>query len=64
MVFELQSVHWAQQQKIPTETFIGQLEFLKKQGAVHIGYYPDNVFQNQPDLEALQKHFRVVVTDN
>jgi poly-beta-1,6-N-acetyl-D-glucosamine N-deacetylase len=64
MVFELQSVDWAKQQKIPTKTFIGQLELLKKQGAIHIGYYPDNVFQNQPDLEALQKHFPVVVTDN
>jgi biofilm PGA synthesis lipoprotein PgaB len=64
MVFELQSVDWAKQQKIPTKTFFGQLELLKKQGAIHIGYYPDNVFQNQPDIEALQKHFPVVVTDN
>ncbi|MEQ1635542.1 MAG: poly-beta-1,6-N-acetyl-D-glucosamine N-deacetylase PgaB [Methylococcales bacterium] len=64
MVFELQSIDWAKQQAIPTKTFIGQLELLKKQGAIHIGYYPDNVFQNQPDLEALQKHFPVVVTDN
>lgn len=64
MVFELQSVDWAKQQKIPTKTFFGQMELLKKQGAIHIGYYPDNVFQNQPDLEALQKHFPVVVTDN
>ena len=64
MVFELQSVDWAKQQKIPTKTFIDQLELLKKQGAIHIGYYPDDVFQNQPDIDALQKHFPVVVTDN
>jgi biofilm PGA synthesis lipoprotein PgaB len=64
MVFELQSVDWEKQQKIPTKTFIGQMELLKKQGAIHIGYYPDDVFQNQPDLDALQKHFPVIVTDN
>lgn len=64
MVFELQTVDWAKQQKIPTQTFIGQLELLKKHGAIHIGYYPDNVFENQPDLGALQKHFPVAVTDN
>lgn len=64
MVFELQAVDWAKQQKIPTATFVGQLELLKKLGAIHIGYYPDNVFENQPDLKALQKHFPVVVTDN
>jgi len=64
MVFELQTVDWEKQQKIPTKTFIGQMELLKKQGAIHIGYYPDNVFQNQPDIDALQKHFPVVVIDN
>jgi poly-beta-1,6-N-acetyl-D-glucosamine N-deacetylase len=64
MVFELQSVDWAKQQKIPTKIFIGQLELLKKLGAIHIGYYPDDVFQNQPDIEALQKHFPVIVTDD
>jgi len=64
MVFELQSFDWAKQQKIPTKIFIDQLELLKKLGAIHIGYYPDDVFQNQPDLEVLQKHFSVVVTDN
>ena len=64
MVFELQSFDWAKQQKIPTKIFIDQLELLKKLGAIHIGYYPDDVFQNQPDIDALQKHFPVVVTDN
>jgi biofilm PGA synthesis lipoprotein PgaB len=64
MVFELQTVDWEKQQKIPTKNFIGQMELLKKQGAIHIGYYPDNVFQNQPDLDALRKHFPVAVTDN
>ena len=64
MVFELQTVDWAKQEKIPTKTFVGQLELLKKLGAIHIGYYPDDVFTNQPDIKAVEKHFEVLVTDN
>jgi biofilm PGA synthesis lipoprotein PgaB len=26
-------------------------------GVKHIGYYPDNVYENQPKLEDLQQHF-------
>ena len=55
-VFELQSVDWKTNQKIPMPVFIEQLELLKKLGARHIGYYPDNVFQDQPRLTDLQQH--------
>jgi biofilm PGA synthesis lipoprotein PgaB len=56
-VFELQSVNWKSQQKIPMPVFIGQLELLKKLGVRNIGYYPDNVFDDQPRLADLQQHF-------
>lgn len=56
-VFELQSVNWKNQQKIPMPVFIEQLELLKKLGVKHIGYYPDNVFEDQPRLTDLQQHF-------
>ncbi|MFA6053031.1 MAG: poly-beta-1,6-N-acetyl-D-glucosamine N-deacetylase PgaB [Methylobacter sp.] len=56
-VFELQSVNWKTQEKIPMPVFIEQLELLKKLGVHHIGYYPDNVFQDQPRLTDLQQHF-------
>ncbi|MGZ4955832.1 MAG: poly-beta-1,6-N-acetyl-D-glucosamine N-deacetylase PgaB [Methylobacter sp.] len=56
-VFELQSINWKTQQKIPMPVFIEQLELLKKLGVNHIGYYPDNVFQDQPRLADLQQHF-------
>ncbi|MEI8208732.1 MAG: poly-beta-1,6-N-acetyl-D-glucosamine N-deacetylase PgaB [Methylococcales bacterium] len=58
-VFELQAVNWKIQQKIPMPIFIEQVELLKKLGAKHLGYYPDNVFENQPELTELQKHFAV-----
>ncbi len=56
-VFELQSVNWKTQQKIPSDVFVEQLNLLKKLGAKHIGYYPDNVYENQPPLDDLKHHF-------
>ncbi len=64
MVFELQTTDWEKKQKIPMDTFISQLELLKKLGAKHIGYYPDDFFNDQPELKRLQPAFSVIVTDN
>ncbi|PPD24429.1 MAG: poly-beta-1,6-N-acetyl-D-glucosamine N-deacetylase PgaB [Methylobacter sp.] len=58
-VFELQATDWEKQAKIPRPVFLQQLEFLKNAGVKHIGYYPDNVFENQPPLEDLQTFFSV-----
>lgn len=58
-IFELQAVNWKTQEKIPMPVFIGQMESLKKQAAVHVGYYPDNVYEDQPRLADLQQHFSV-----
>ena len=60
-VFELQAVNWKTQQKIPMPIFIEQLELLKTLGVTNIGYYPDNVFQDQPRLTDLQQHFSLPV---
>ena len=60
MVFELQAVDWRKQQDIPMAIFTEQFQLLKKQGAKHIGYYPDNVYHDHPKLEELKKYFPVV----
>ncbi len=60
-VFELQAMDWKTNQKIPMSTFVGQLELLKKHGVKHLGYYPDNVFEDQPKLIDLQKKFSNIV---
>ena len=56
-VFELQAVNWKTQESIAMPVFIEQIELLKKLGVSHIGYYPDNVFVDQPKLSDLNKHF-------
>ena len=60
-VFELQSVDWKTQQPVPSDTFISQIKLLKNSGIIHFGYYPDNVFNNQPNLDVLKKHLAVDV---
>lgn len=60
MVFELQAVNWEKQQDIPMPVFVEQFQLLKKNGAQHIGYYPDNVYHDHPKLEELKKFFAVV----
>ncbi|QWF71408.1 poly-beta-1,6-N-acetyl-D-glucosamine N-deacetylase PgaB [Methylomonas paludis] len=57
MVFELQAVDWAKQQDIAMPVFIEQFQLLKKNGAKHIGYYPDNVYHDQPRLDELKNFF-------
>ena len=58
-VFELQTVDWRNSQKIPMATFFGQVSLLQKLGVKHLGYYPDNVFENHPNLKDLQEKFTV-----
>lgn len=56
-VFELQAVDWNTQQKIPMETFLHQLQLVQNLGAIHLGYYPDNLFTNHPRQEDMEKAF-------
>jgi biofilm PGA synthesis lipoprotein PgaB len=59
MLFELQAVDWAKHKDIPMPIFVEQFQLLKKLGAQHIGYYPDNLYHDQPKLEELKKFFPV-----
>ncbi len=58
-VFELQAQDWNTQQPIPMPAFIHQIGILKQAGAKHLGYYPDDVYTNQPAVETLKKDFAV-----
>ena len=58
-VFELQAVDWKNQKKIAMPIVINQIKMLKKLGVNHIGYYPDNVYEDQPRLSDLQQYFSI-----
>ncbi len=54
-IFELQSVDWAHHnQPIPGTTLAEQLALLKRAGARHFGYYPDDFVTGRPSLELLR----------
>jgi len=56
-IFELQTVDWKTQQKIPMDIFLAQLRLMQQMGAIHLGYYPDNVFEDHPRLDAMEGAF-------
>lgn len=56
-IFELQTVDWKKHQPIPTAAFIEHARLLEKNGAKHIGYYPDNYRVDHPNRQALEQLF-------
>lgn len=56
-VFELQAVNWRTNQKIPTEEMTQTIQSLYQQGAIHVGYYPDDPIKGHPDTSEMRKVF-------
>lgn len=57
VVMELQAVDWRTGRPIPAETLRDTLEMLWSQGVRHVGYYPDDLFKNNPDAQVLRPLF-------
>ena len=53
-VFELQSVNWRNNQKVPSEEMADTIRSLYQQGVIHVGYYPDNPIEGHPDPDTLR----------
>ena len=49
VLFKLQNYDWAQNRWIPRDELSRQVRALRSRGALHIGYYPENLFSNQRD---------------
>nr|WP_305910126.1 poly-beta-1,6-N-acetyl-D-glucosamine N-deacetylase PgaB [Methylomarinum sp. Ch1-1]MDP4519213.1 poly-beta-1,6-N-acetyl-D-glucosamine N-deacetylase PgaB [Methylomarinum sp. Ch1-1] len=54
-VFELQSVDWRSQEKIPQRELMQQMELLQRKNAMNFGYYPDDFLTNEPPLMMLKE---------
>lgn len=54
-VFELQSVNWNTQEKIPDSVIEQQMRLLMRKGAIQFGYYPDDFLQDSPGLKILKR---------
>ncbi len=55
-VFELQARNWKTKQALPASHLILHMQTLLKAGAWHVGYYPDDFLNNQPEIEAIRPY--------
>jgi biofilm PGA synthesis lipoprotein PgaB len=56
VVFELQTVDWRNDSKpIPSAEIAATIGSLYEMGVEHVGYYPDMLFENQPDWSVIRK---------
>jgi biofilm PGA synthesis lipoprotein PgaB len=53
VIFKVQGYDWEKDQWINADLLKKELRFLAASGAWHLSYYPDNVFENRPDLDQL-----------
>lgn len=55
-VFELQAADWKLKRAIKAETLKQEMQVLGDAGAIHLGYYPDNFLNNQPEMEVIRPY--------
>lgn len=57
-VMELQTVNWRKDNEpLPAAELSNTIKELHGMGVHHIAYYPDNVFKNSPDADAIKEDF-------
>ena len=53
MVFKLQAYDWKGEKWVSDGVIKEDITFLLSLGAQHAAYYPDNVYRNKPDVDAV-----------
>lgn len=53
-VFELQSIDWRTNQRIPDKILQQHFRLLMRAGVANLGYYPDNFLENHPEQARLK----------
>ena len=55
LVYEFQAKDWNTGKPIPTKELAGWMRTMRIKGIFNYGYYPDNQFTNQPNMELLKQ---------
>ena len=55
-VFELQATNWKFKRPVDTQVLKQQMQILEEEGAIHVGYYPDDFLKNQPEMEVIRPY--------
>ncbi len=53
-VLKIQAYDWGGKHWIDTDKLLKEMRVLEANGARHLAYYPDNVFENQPDIDMIR----------
>ncbi len=56
-VFELQATNWRTNKPVPSQEMADTIRSLYQQGAMHVGYYPDDPFKDHPDTKTMHDVF-------
>lgn len=62
-VFEIQAVDWRNNQKVSSTEMASTFKSLYEQGVLHVGYYPDNPFEDHPNPKILKAVFDTQSSD-
>ncbi len=54
VLFELQSTDWRTHRDLPSQELASQMALLYREGAHHLGYYPDNQSRGMPDPDSIR----------
>jgi len=63
-IFELQTVDWRTNRAIPTSRVAKQARELQDAGILHLGYYPDDFANNNPNIDRLSPSFSAATFPN
>jgi len=55
VIFELQAKNWDANKAIPSQELSGWMRMLRVKGALNFGYYPDDPFTNQPNIDIIKR---------
>lgn len=62
-VFEIQAIDWRKNEKVSSEEMAETFKSLYAQGALHVGYYPDNPIEDHPNPKTLKAVFDTQSSD-
>jgi len=64
LLYEFQSKDWKTDKPIPSKELSSWMRILRINGALNFGYYPDDPYTNQPDIEVIKRELsrKVLVT--
>ncbi len=59
-IFKIQTYDWQEQQWLDNDLLLRELRTILRLGGRHLGYYPDNLWANRPEIQALKPEMSTI----